>query len=100
MGIGRARSYRRPQRRHLRAPAATGLESAAPTRLVPGRALRAFGGFSGSSASKWVDGAVTERIEAWTGDAAEAVTGAIGVKGTELPDWQHPARERIVLRRR
>src|SRR3954449_3871674 len=27
---------------------------------------------------------------------AEAVTGAIGVKGTELPDWQHPARERIV----
>jgi len=23
------------------------------------------------------------------------VTGAIGVKGTELPDWQHPARERM-----
>ena len=23
------------------------------------------------------------------------VTGAIGVKGTELPEWQHPARERM-----
>jgi hypothetical protein len=23
------------------------------------------------------------------------VTGALGVKGTELPEWQHPARERM-----
>jgi hypothetical protein len=23
------------------------------------------------------------------------VTGAMGVKGTELPEWQHPARERM-----
>src|SRR4051794_40830271 len=27
--------------------------------------------------------------------ADSQVTGAIGVKGTELPEWQHPARERM-----